>query len=243
MSMGSFLPLRKVLLKRDGLVVIPRFRQQFFNCAIGGKTICSWLMSVSQSQDRIRCFIAIPVDPGVLEIVRQLQSSLDALPAGALVRWTRPEQVHLTLKFLGDVPVSSVEELISAVQQACEGVGPFNLRLANLGCFPNSRFPRIVWVGLAGDLGTLMKLQDRVSQRMAAFGAHEDNHPFHPHLSLGRVKRADREMASLLGKGIAEAENPEPVEWTVGQVELIRSVLGSHGSTYSNLTVVLLAAR
>ena len=92
-------------------------------------------------------------------------------------------------------------------------------------------------------LGTLMELQGRIAQRMTTFSAHDDSHAFHPHLSIGRVKRAHQEMAGLLGKVIAEAGNPEPAEWTVGQVELIRSVLGSQGSTYSNLAVVSLAHR
>jgi RNA 2',3'-cyclic 3'-phosphodiesterase len=198
-------------------------------------------MSVPQGQDRVRCFIAIPVDAGVLGIVRQLQSSLDARIASDIVQWTRPEQIHLTLKFLGNVPASSVEDLITALQQACQGVGPFELRLATLGCFPNNRSPRIVWAGLAGDLGALMELQDRVSQRTAAFSAREDNHAFHPHLSLGRVKRAHQEMAGVIGKAVAEAGNPAPAKWTVGGVNLIRSVLGSQGSTYNNLAVVSLA--
>jgi 2'-5' RNA ligase len=129
------------------------------------------------------------------------------------------------------------------VRQSCEGVGPFNLRLATLGCFPNSRAPRIVWAGLAGDLGALMELQGRIAQRMAAFSAHEDKHTFHPHLSIGRVKRTGHEMAGFLGKVIVEAGNPEQAEWTVGQVDLIHSVLGSQGSTYSNLAVVSLAQR
>jgi len=215
----------------------------FFDCGNSGKAICSLLVSVSLGQDRIRCFIAIPVDAGVLGIVRQLQSSLDDRLSSEIVQWTRPEQIHLTLKFFGNIPVSSVEDLSTALPQACQGVGPFNLRLANLGCFPNSRSPRILWIGLAGNLGALMELQSCVAQQMKAFSAHEDNHPFHPHLSIGRVKRAHQEMAGVIGKVIAEAGNPEPAEWTVGQVELIRSVLGSHGSTYSNLAVVSLAHR
>jgi RNA 2',3'-cyclic 3'-phosphodiesterase len=201
------------------------------------------LMSVSQGQERIRCFIAIPVDPGVLGIVQQLQCSLDDRLASHIVQWTRPAQIHLTLKFLGNVLAASVEDLITALRQACQGVEPFKLRLDTLGCFPNTRAPRIVWTGLAGDLGALMELQGRIAQRMTAFSAHDDSHVFHPHLSIGRVKRAHQEMAGLLGKVIDEAGNPEPAEWTVGQVELVRSVLGSQGSTYSNLAVVSLAHR
>jgi len=200
-------------------------------------------MSVSQGQERIRCFIAIPVDAAVLGIVREVQCSFDDRLASDIVQWTRPAQIHLTLKFLGNVLASSVEDLITALRQACQGVGPFKLRLDTLGCFPNARAPRIVWAGLAGDLGTLMELQGRIAQRMTTFSAHDDSHAFHPHLSIGRVKRAHQEMAGLLGKMIAEAGNPEPAEWTVGQVELIRSVLGSQGSTYINLAVVSLAHR
>jgi 2'-5' RNA ligase len=129
--------------------------------------------------------------------------------------WARPEQIHLTLKFLGNVLVSCVENLITALQQACQGAGPFNLRLAKLGCFPNARSPRIVWVGLAGDLGALMELQGCVVQRMAAFSAHEDSQAFHPHLTIGRSnERVKKWPASR--KVIAEAGNPEPAEWTVG---------------------------
>jgi 2'-5' RNA ligase len=215
----------------------------FFDCGNWGKEICSLLMSVSQGQERIRCFIAIPVDAGVLGIVQQLQCSLDDRLASDIVQWTRPAQIHLTLKFLGNVLASSVEDLITALRQACQGVGPFKLRLDTLGCFPSSRAPRIVWTGLAGDLGVLLELQGRIAQRMAAFSAHDDSHAFHPHLSIGRVKRAHQEMAGVIGKVIAEAGNPEPAEWTVGQVELVRSVLGSQGSTYSNLVVVSLAHR
>src|SRR5690348_1541389 len=111
---------------------------RFFDCGSWGKAICSFVMSVSLGQDRIRCFIAIPVDAGVLRIVRQLQGSLDDRLAADIVQWTRPKQIHLTLKFLGNVPVSPFEDLLSALQQSCQGVGPFKLRLATLGCFPKA---------------------------------------------------------------------------------------------------------
>ena len=133
----------------------------------------------------MRLFAAIPVEG---EGRAGLEAVLAALgPMGWPVRWTRPGQLHLTVKFLGEVEAARVAELTDAIGQASAGMAPLGFTLADLGAFPSMQRARVLWAGLEAE-GALELMVDRVERGCHALGFAIEGRPFRPHVTLGRVK-------------------------------------------------------
>ena len=137
--------------------------------------------------EQIRAFIAVELPPAVREavegVVRELRSGI-----GDGVRWVRPEGVHLTLKFLGDIDAGSVPAVSRAMAQCAASAAPFDLFLEGVGVFPNARRPRVIWIGLGGALEPLLALQHSIDRELEGLGFARERRPFTPHLTLGRVR-------------------------------------------------------
>lgn len=134
----------------------------------------------------IRAFIAVDVP---FLVKRELEKfSRELKKTGALVTWVKPERMHLTLKFLGDVSPGIIEPIGQALQQAAAGFHPVHLQPAGCGAFPSIKQMRVVWVGLRGDVERLQTLQKRVETALTTLGFAAEERPFKAHLTLGRVK-------------------------------------------------------
>ena len=118
----------------------------------------------------------------------QFEHELAASFVAGAARWVRPEQIHLTLTFLGDVPEESLSDLETALRRACQSSAPLELRADGLGCFPHPRNARVLWIGLLGDLDRLEKLHARVVEQTRNWSAPDPARPFQPHLTIARVK-------------------------------------------------------
>lgn len=189
--------------------------------------------------DRARAFIAIALEAGAIAALKELQHRLaDRVPEEG-VRWVRPGQIHLTLHFLGNVERDRLPGLAGALGEACSGTPPFDLGLAAVGCFPHTRQPRVVWVGLSGDLAALARVQNAVKRLTQPFGDHLEDRDFKPHLTLGRVS-ARGHAARRVGEAISSAPRPDPAPWTVREIHLMRSDLTSSGPRYEELAKVRL---
>lgn len=183
----------------------------------------------------MRCFIAIPLDRALAREVSRLPRQLaPALPPDA-VRWVRVDQLHLTLKFFGDVPEHRVPALKERLRQACSAGTPLRLALSGLGCFPNPARPRVVWIGVSGDIDALRQLQERVATATADFGDQPEEQAFHPHLTIGRLKRRDAATLRRAGEALAAASVGALGQWTVSEVLLFSSLLSSQGPTHTVL--------
>jgi 2'-5' RNA ligase len=190
-----------------------------------------------------RCFVALPLDEARRHRLSQLQDAVQrGLPEDArkALRFTPSQSFHLTLRFLGDVPFAEIDALQAAVFNACHDAAPFTLRLAEPGCFPNLRNPRVVWAGVDGDLDALRALQLRVTQETATFGEPPETRTFQPHLTLARVNTRDRRVAHLIGQSVQQLVAGSPRDahdsaWDVREVHLIRSELLPGGSHYTTL--------
>ena len=180
----------------------------------------------------MRLFICIPLPVALRESLRSAQQWLKSRLPGPGLRWVAPEQIHLTLRFLGEVPESDLEQLRSKVIEAAQRGQPMVLQLAGAGCFPNPRRPRVIWIGLKGDLGQLRALQEAVFRQTKGWGDNE-HESFHPHLTLARVKTLrpllTRQLAELLDQVHVEAE------WIASTMQLMRSHLGSEGARHEEL--------
>jgi 2'-5' RNA ligase len=185
----------------------------------------------------LRTFIAIELDEEVHDNLRHLRDRLAGQVAPGSVRWVRPEGIHLTLKFLGDTPVDKVEEVKAALTQAAAEVGPFTFTVTGLGCFPNSRRPRVVWVGIQELTGALARLRDAVEEHVAPLGFPTERRSFSPHLTLGRVqRRASKSEVREIGEVVASSSIGIVGEMTVTSVSYIKSDLKPSGAVYTTLS-------
>jgi RNA 2',3'-cyclic 3'-phosphodiesterase len=181
-----------------------------------------------------RTFIAI--DPG-----KPLRSKIDQLQTrlqnktGPGVRWVNPDQVHLTLKFLGDVPVSAIDPLAQALKNACSAAKPFELTLEGSGCFPSYKKPNAIWLGLSGGLPALQALQQSIERETDAFSAHKENRGFSPHLTIGRVKARLAREQQRIGAVLEGTSVGVLGSFPVGDVLLIRSLTLPEGPRYTTL--------
>jgi 2'-5' RNA ligase len=189
----------------------------------------------------LRTFIAIALDRDLKEDLGRLQERLRSLVAPRSVRWVRPEAMHLTLKFLGDTPLDKAKEVEAALALAAAEVPPFTFTVVGLGCFPNTRRPRVVWVGLQEVTGTLVRLRDAVEAHVAPLGFPTERRSFKPHLTLGRVQRyASKSEVREIGEVVAASSAGIEVEMAVREVCYIKSDLKPSGAVYTTLSVARL---
>lgn len=184
--------------------------------------------------DKQRLFIAATLPPRVKAALANAQARLRR--SGAPVRWVMPELMHLTLQFLGELDATYLPGIEGALRQACANHPAQRLCLTTAGAFPNVRRPSVVWAGIGGDTAALVQLVASIRQALAQIGIVGDNHPFRPHLTLGRTRR-DAALAAIeqLGDTIRALPQLPPAEWLSKQVVLFRSELGRNGPVYTEL--------
>lgn len=153
------------------------------------------------------------------------------------VRWTQPEQMHVTLRFLGDVPNEKLPALENALGAAVVGSSPIKLSLEAFGCFPSARNPNVFWAGLGGAVDALQQLQARVEAHTNGFTSHEEQRDFHPHLTIGRVKRRGAESRRLADE-LTKFRCASFGAWTVREIVLMRSKLSPEGAIHTKLAIV-----
>ena len=183
------------------------------------------------TSDQVRLFIACEIPEDVKEDIGKVIETLRGR-SGSAVRWIRSEGVHVTLKFLGEVPIKKLPSVKLAIQEATVGHSPFELEFSNIGTFGGREGLRIMWVGIAGDVLRLEALVRAVNAAMSVVGFEPERRPFRPHLTLGRVKdeiptrqRAEIEVA------VAKMAVPS-TSWRTTQVSLMRSRLTSAVASY-----------
>jgi 2'-5' RNA ligase len=180
----------------------------------------------------IRSFLAFELPPeiktmvtGVFEDCRR--SRLD-------VRWVRPEGIHLTVVFMGNIKTDDLEDMGSEVGRVCSNFSPFQIALKGIGCFPNSRNPRVIWLGLDGDVDRMSRFRDRLQEQLLPFGIQEEKRPFRPHLTLGRFKKPSRDEGSLRKLMEKHEDLTSPV-CTLDEFIFFRSELKPGGAVYTKM--------
>lgn len=190
--------------------------------------------------ERLRLFVACELSEGIKEALSHIQVALRQQGLEGL-RWVRPEGIHLTLKFLGETAAEKVASIQEALASCSAGIPPFEIKLGDLGTFGNRQGPRVVWVGLAGELEVLAELQRRVEGAMAHLGFPPEKRPFSPHLTLARVpegtsvSQRQRILAALPKVLVSTASQ------RVTEVSLMRSLLQPSGAVYQRLATFPLA--
>ncbi|HSE37295.1 MAG TPA: RNA 2',3'-cyclic phosphodiesterase [Blastocatellia bacterium] len=181
----------------------------------------------------IRTFICIEISESIKSRIDKLQETLRQIDA--LVSWTKPLNIHLTLKFLGGVEASRINRTIKALERAATGIGPFEVQAGGAGCFPSPRRPRVLWVGISNVPEPLRQLYSNIEDELAREGFPREKRKFSPHLTIGRI-REPRNSARVAEALIASGFETEA--FLAKEVILMRSDLKPTGSIYTPQTVI-----
>ncbi len=188
----------------------------------------------------LRTFIAVELDQELKATLTEIQTRLRGAVPPRAVRWVQSEGIHLTLKFLGDTPLDKVEQVKAALALAAGQIPAFTITVAGVGCFPDARRPRVVWVGIQEPSGSLARLWQAVESHVAPLGFPTEKRPFSPHLTLGRVQRYAssgevRDVGQAVAALAAEMAGVQD-EMAVSAVAYIKSDLRPTGAVYTILT-------
>lgn len=192
--------------------------------------------------ESLRTFIACELPADVRAALGAIQRSTQKQTPDSMrcVKWVNPDGIHLTLKFLGATPADSVDAIVQAMQEAANSARPLALQLSRPGAFPNAHRPRVLWVGIEGDVAPLQRLQAAIEATVAPLGFPSENRPFSPHLTLGRLRddAAPDDRCDIAAA--VTALRPEPVPFMVSSISLMRSDLLRDGAVYTRLAEIRL---
>jgi RNA 2',3'-cyclic 3'-phosphodiesterase len=197
-------------------------------------------MTGESAIERFRLFVAIAVPDAVREEILRVQRELQPLMPRGVVRWTKPEQFHLTLRFLGDVSSNRVTGLQDSLRAVCSCTSPLNLRAQGVGFFPKARSPRVIWIGINDGENRLVDFQRKIEDAVQPFSAGPGGERFAGHVTLGRFKRAKQLDINVLTASAETMKDRKFGEWTVLEIEIIRSELLATGSRYTLLASIKL---
>lgn len=179
----------------------------------------------------IRTFIAVELPEDVLSWIGSIQAGLRK--SGLGFRWVPVKNIHLTLKFLGDVQEGDIQKIGQEMLETARRFAPVSMTAKGIGVFPDFRRPRVVWVGVSGRTGGLVPLQSALEDRLADIGYPKERRPFKQHLTLGRAKkRIDTES---LVQAVTAFSGQESEPFLIEKITLFKSDLKPSGAVYSNL--------
>jgi 2'-5' RNA ligase len=185
--------------------------------------------------EQIRSFIAIELPEELKLELGRLQASLKV--DKPRVKWVNPEGMHLTLKFLGEVPVDKIDAITKVMTDSADKVSPFRLEVGHLGTFPNLKKVQVVWVGLGGELDSIRQLYKLLEAGLSRLGFAAEKRDFSPHLTLARVgNEASPEERQRFGEIIAAASFETDKVISVKSINLMRSQLTSRGAIYTKIS-------
>ena len=180
----------------------------------------------------IRTFIAVEITQGIRSHIERWIRSLQPKIRG--VKWVEPHNLHVTLKFLGDVAAGDLPEITDAVTQAAALVDPFELEFFGSGAFPNAKAPRTLWIGCRDGADHLSRLAVTIDVTLSQLGFPKESRQFSPHLTIGRAKQQITDLTTLLAARQSESFG----KCRVTEVVLFSSNLTPSGPIYKKLAVL-----
>ena len=184
----------------------------------------------------IRTFIAIELPEKIGSAISKVQEGIRSY--GFKIRWVRPENIHLTLKFLGNIKEADTEKVGKIVFESVKGYKPISLKAKGIGVFPGIKKPRVVWTGISDQLNLLTELQKTLDEKLEEIGFPKEKRPFRGHLTLGRVKA--KIDPKRLSDALQEFAKFESESFSADRVILYKSELKPKGAVYTKLANLLL---
>lgn len=183
----------------------------------------------------IRAFIALDFSQGIYKKLSDISSLLQERLLGMPIRWVKTDNIHLTIKFLGDVPTSNLEFLGNILQTETKKIPPFEIEIGELGAYPNVNRPRVIWIG-AKIPQELLEFYQCIEHEITQLGYSPEKRNFSPHLTLGRVSRkAGSNEAAKIGQVISDYKVGLLGIDRIENVHLYRSDLKPTGAVYTRL--------
>ena len=193
----------------------------------------------NSNQAKIRVFIAVKLPDHVIRRLSETQQDLKK--HGLMIKWTRSENIHLTLKFLGDIFLEDVGPVCEVIKTSVRGLGPIKLYAGGVGIFPGIRRPRVLWTGISGQLDLLEKLHKAIDAGLSSLGFAKDDRRFTGHLTLGRFKGHHNSEALIKLIDMMKIYADMALdEFIVDAVSLYKSDLKPSGPIYTDLSRIRL---
>ncbi len=180
----------------------------------------------------IRSFLAFELPPAIKKKIETVLLAEKGLPLD--LRWVKPDSVHLTVVFMGNISRESLEPIGDAAEKVCARFAPFHVHAGSLGFFGSRRYPRVLWMGLGGDVRRMGYMRDALQKKLRSFGIKRETRPYKPHLTLGRFKKGARPWPHL-DHMIAKYKDPKGATCTLSELVLFKSDLSPGGAVYTKL--------
>jgi len=184
--------------------------------------------------ETLRAFIALPIPDWLKQEIGRVQAELRS--GGARIGYVQAENIHLTLKFLGDTPRSRIPAIAGKMSLAASGIGPFHLHALGGGAFPGVGKARVLWVGLGGEIHRVMSFQSSLETHLSDAGIARETRPFRVHLTVARIRHPlpPENVVAMIGRFGQVASKP----FTIDEVVLYQSELHRSKAVYSRLETV-----
>ena len=178
----------------------------------------------------IRTFIAVPVPEPLFNLREKLKATISEKTGK--IRWLRKDQIHLTMKFLGDTTEDSINDVRHVMQKVADEFKPFNISIQKTGCFPKIERPRVMWIGVSGELDKLYQLVEKIQKKLNPLGFPKDEKKYHPHITIARAKYPQKktpDISTFLNTSF------DPIPFPIKKVQFISSELFPNGPVYTIL--------
>jgi 2'-5' RNA ligase len=189
---------------------------------------------------QVRSFIAVEITSGIRARAKKLIEQLGR--TGADVKWVEPDNLHLTLAFLGEVPVLEIPEICDTAKASIGDFEPFEIDVSGVGAFPDLRRPRTIWLGVGDGADEMIALHDTLQQGLSKLGFRSENRRFRPHMTLGRVRHSPIGLDEL-GRAINDMKDLHIEAMEVAEVVVFSSRLDRGGPEYEPLGTIELKGR
>jgi 2'-5' RNA ligase len=198
-------------------------------------------MAQISSPKQLRLFIAALLPENIKAAIEKAQAQLRQVEMRDPPRWTRREQLHLTLKFLGNVDENRTAALEAALRNVCDTCAPLQMRAKGVGFFPEPRFPRVVWVGITDAGNQLESLWHGIQSATDGFTIEKAVKTFTGHVTLARIRHIRRNEAESLSGAAVSLKDTCLGEWVMSNIDLMRSELSSEGARHRSLASIPLS--
>ncbi len=187
----------------------------------------------------MRCFIAIEIPDAIQALLLCVQEELKRNIRGA--SWVKRGNIHLTLRFLGDVAPNQISTIKNAIEKVANRRPPFSMKIGGIGAFPNPTRPRIIWAGVKTGANEVVAISKEIDAGLGQHGFGRDEKPFRPHLTLARVKR--RINLKPLVDVFQQYDTINGATLIVDQIRVVRSELRQSGAIYTPLETCRFSSR